>query len=275
MSFDEVKDTLEAEIKKFKARQAAVQALEDLIIRSETNPKLADAAASMGLQSETSETFTAAEAPGFFEGDEALIQKAFETQVGKVAQAVEKTNHLALYSPVEKVESHIPPLAEIRETVEQAWVDDQALAAARAEAALFIKKAADQGWQAAVDTLPEEGEVSHGASQLLPREMLGSYSPLDDTDKNEFRSSIYSLGGQGDISPLTVAGKYKNEPGCFVLYLSEYAKAGEKDAEDPTGQLLEQMTMMAKLDAMFKVWNMGLFEGSKDKIAVPKEFMPN
>ncbi len=268
-TLEEARGTLEGELKAYKARQMAVARLEDLILRTETNPNLADAAKSMGLESRVSEPFTADAPPEFFEGNPDAVQKAFQAEVGRVAAPVEELDTLALFTPLERVESLIPPLSDVKEAVTRAWIDDEAGKLARLEAAAFIRAAETDGWEGAAAPL---AGVKSGRSELLPRfELVGSM-PFLFADRLLVFAAVNSVTVPGQISPVPVPGGFEGEDGCFALKLAAFEPAPETGFEGLEGTNIMVSESMNRAAVMTRVWMDELVRAANDGIYIPEGF---
>lgn len=270
--FSEVRETLLNEQKAFKARKLATTKLEDLLIRTETNPKLADAAASIGLETKTSPSFSREEAPDFFQKEEEELSKAFSLPLGKVS-AVENDNHVLLYSPVNRVESHIPDLVDIRAQVIRDWTADAALNMARTEALEFKDQAAKDGWETAVEALPADDQANRGRSPLLRRGAFIDNPTFKQSDPRELMAAVHSVAKIGQIAPQPVAGEESGRPGCFVLLMSDYQPADEEQFKGQIGEMFKTMMSMNKSNMMYQVWRGQLYDISKENIVVPEEYL--
>ena len=269
--FEDIKDTLAKELRTFKSRELAVAKLEDLINRAETS-KLADAAASIGLKTEISDTFTEAEPPAFFENDEAEVKRAFNATLGKAADAVEKEGRLTLYEPLERRESFIPALADIKAEVTEAWIDDQALRKSREVATAFLHKAAATAWTTAVHEAPGSADIRVGQSGPANRLRMIGTAPFDKVDAMQMLAALYSVSRTGEVAPTPVQGELGGQAGTFVLTLIKLEKADESVFDGPTGESEMFMANMEKANLMYDIWNLAVFEASKDKIIVPREY---
>lgn len=268
-SFDEVKETLLNEQKAMRARQLATTRLEDLLIRTETNPKLADAAASMSLEIKTSESFSQDQPLSFFEKEEEELKKAFSLPLGKVS-TVENENHLLLYSPVSRVESHVPPLDEIRAEVIEDWTADTALGLTRIAATDFLSRAGQEGWEAAAESRPEG---DRGRSPLSRRNSFKDSAPFDRANPQQFMAAIHSVTKVGQIVPLAVAGEEAGRPGCFALMLSDHQPADEAQFTGQVADMFKMMMSMNKGNLMYQIWRGELYDASKNDIVVPDEYL--
>lgn len=268
--FEEVRETLAGERRAFKAREEAVARLEDFLIRTETNPKLADAAESMGLEVKTTELFTEDNPPAFFEGDQEAVKRAFRAQVGRVASPVEQEEHLVVFKPVERLDSAIPHLDDIKEQVTEAWVADEAVRLARFDALHFINRASAD-WSQALAELPAKAGAVTGQSSLATRSATLMSDPnLTKLDRMEYLAAVCSVAKAGLVSPLPVAGQdQEGRPGVFVLRLTDYQPADESQISSMVMEAFSSMLFMNKANLMYQVWREELYNISKDSIKVP------
>ncbi|MDR2945579.1 MAG: SurA N-terminal domain-containing protein [Candidatus Adiutrix sp.] len=267
---DEVREALTGEMKNFKARELAVAKLEDLIIRAETS-KLAEAAASLGLTATASESFTAAEPPAFFSGDAAAVNKAFAAALGKTGDPVESETVLALYEPLERQESFIPALEDVKAEVTEAWITRQADRKARETASAFLAEAAAKGWSQALSEAAAKPESGH--SGPAGRLQLASVAPFDTAEEAHFRATVFSVSKAGEISPIPMPGKLNGKPGAFAMTMTNFVPADEALLENELGEYLNFYMNQQKANLMYEVWQMELFELSKDNVVVPAEYL--
>ncbi len=267
-TLDEVRDELAQELKTYKAREMAVAQLEELILRSETS-KLSEAAQSLNLAAQTSEAFTQDNPPSFFEGNAEAVQRAFQAEVGRVASPVEESETLALYVPLERVESRVPPLEDVKAEVETAWRDDEAGQMARREAAEFIAAAGKADWDGAAAQY--EG-AKKGQSELLPRLDLMASIPLLFLDRMQLFAAINSVAAPGQISPVPVLGALDGTEGAYALKLAAFEPAPETGFEGMEGANIMVTESMNRAGLMSRVWMDELVKAANDKIYVPEEF---
>lgn len=273
--FEEVRDILATERQAFKAREAAVATLEDLLVRTETNPKLAEAAKTMSLESKTTDMFTEDNPPEFFEGDAGAIQRAFKAQLGRVAFPYEGNEHLVAFVPLSRVDSAIPPLEEIRDKVAEAWVGDEAQRLVRLDALHFIQRAQTEGWGQAMAGLPAQAQVVSGQSEQSTRSGLIMSDPnLNQLDQMGYLASICSVGAAGQISPLPVYGRDSNgRNGVFVLRLADFKAADESELSGMMLESFSSMVLSSRANLMYQVWRENLYNASSDKIVVPAYYV--
>lgn len=273
--FEEVRDILANERRAFKAREMAVAKLEDLLVRTETNPKLAEAAKTMGLESKTTDMFTDDNPPEFFEGDAGAVQRAFKAPVGRVAFPYEGDEHLLAFVPLSRVDSAIPPLEEIREKVAEAWADDEAQRLVRLDALHFIQRARAEGWGQALAALPPQAQAVSGQSQPSSRTGLIMSDPnLNQLDQMGYLASICSVAAAGQISPLPVDGRdLSGRKGVFVLRLADFKPADESALNGMVLESFSSMVLSSRASLMYQVWRESLYKASSDKIVVPSYYV--
>lgn len=268
--FEDVRDTLAAERRAFKAREAAVAKLEDLLLRTETNPKLSEAAKTMDLESKITDMFTEDNPPDFFEGDAEAVQRAFRAQVGRVASPVEAEDHLVVFVPLSRKDSAIPLLEEIKDKVAEAWAEDEAQRLARLDALHFIQRAGAD-WGQAVAELPARAQVVTGRSELGTRSALIMSDPnLNHLDQMSYLAAICSVAKAGQVSPLPVNGRdVAGRGGVFVLRLTDFHAADESRLSGMMLDTFSSMVFMNKANLMYQVWRESLYNASSDQIVVP------
>lgn len=272
--FEEVREVLSAERKAFKAHEAAVSQLEDLLIRAETNPNLAEAARSMSLEVKSTDMFTEDNPPAFFGGDEESLKKAFRSPLGRVASPVESEDYLVLFTPVERVDSAIPSLEQIRSEVSEAWVADEALRLVRIDALHFIGQAGGN-WDEAVSALPAKTGIGTGKTELSARTSLMMTDPaLSQVDRVEYLTSVFSMAKVGQVSPVPVAGRDQaGREGVFVLRLAAFEPVEKDQIPDMMMETFTSMVFMTKANLMYQVWREELVKGAAGSIKVPPVYV--
>lgn len=137
LPFDEVKQAVVDKVRIEKQRVLAREQAYADHGKAETGQGLAEIAAASGLKLESPEPFAQNDSPPGL-GHGPLPNAAFAAEVGKVGPVVDTPTGFYLFVVKEKIASHIPPLTEIRDSVEKAAraVKAEAAAKAKAEAAL-------------------------------------------------------------------------------------------------------------------------------------------
>jgi peptidyl-prolyl cis-trans isomerase D len=266
---EEVIDKLAEPIRAFKARELAVTKLEDLIRRTETNADLAAAAASLGLTVMTSDSFTQDQPPEFFEDDQAAVKKAFAAEVGRVAPPAEGNKYLALFKPVERRESFIPPFDDIREAVREAWAVEESNRLARVDAMNFIRQTGGLAASAPVT----DAEVKKGRSPAAGRFIQAGRPPFDKAEAPSLFAAMFSVAAAAQVSPVAVPGELDGESGCFVLALETLTPADEDIFSGDSAAAITGQMSFQQINLMRQVWLRELHRLAESEIFVPREFM--
>lgn len=271
-SLEEVRATLTEELKKFKARELAVAALEDLINRAETSA-LADAASSLNFSAKVTDTFTQDNAPAFLTANAEFLKKAFSAPLGKTAAPIEAENFMVLYEPLERQESFVPPLADIKDQVTTAWIEAQADLKARQAASDFLAAAAKDGWDKALAASSKNDLIKKGRSEQAGRTDMVSVAPFEVVDSLEMMAAAHSVAEVDQVSPHPVSGELKGQRGAYALKLAKLEKADEAQLQGALADTLVNMLTMEKANLLFSAWQGQLYEISKNKIIVPPAFI--
>ncbi len=266
---EEVRPALEGELKALKARQKAVDLLEELIIRSETNLKLAEAAAPLGLSVVNSGPFTADAAPDFFEADAQAVSRAFAAPLEQLAPALELNEHLTLFVPTARQDSRLPQLEEVKAELTEAWLQQEADRLTQQKAADFLAQAAAQGWETAKASA---GAGAAASSELGSRQRF-LIEGLEPADPAEFQAVLYSMARPGDLAAQPVLVSRQGEPGALALSLKEIQPADPALLEGPLGEMFRGFMSTALSSLMVQTWRNELFELSKENIKVPAVYM--
>lgn len=270
--FAEVKNTIAAELTTTKAREMAVSRLEELIIRAETNPNLADAAKSLDLTATISPAFTKASPPAFFENNQVAVKRAFEAPLSKVAPPVEGSETLVLYTPLTRLESRIPSFSDVRDSVVEAWLADESDRLVKIWAQESADKIRTQGWTSFVNG-PEGTAFKSGETDLATCSALIGVAPFDQVEAIELFNAFHSVATVGEVTPKLVAGELDGQSGRFLLKLDEYQAADEMHFQDPTGLAFQTMMSVNKANLMNQIWRAELYEVSKNNIVIPEQFI--
>lgn len=268
--FEEIREPLEEERRVVLSRALAVSQLEDLIVRSETS-KLADAAASIGLTTSTS-LLVEDIPPYFFEGDAGAVASAFEAPLGRVADPVEKKDHLTLFTPLVLRESRIPALDEVRQEVEEAWITDETDRLAREAATTFAGQAAEMGWSEAKGAIPVASDIKSGRTPLVSRTIMSQEELFNQADSRQLLGAIYSVAAVGQVSPVTVNGNLEAVGnGTFALTLVNFEPADPSLLKMPGNEAFISMISAQKADLFYRVW-LGQLR-REATIKVPREYL--
>lgn len=154
--FDEVKDEIHQKIAESKALDLAFEYSAEDAAKVDEGAKLADVAEARGLEVQETPSFPqGAVVPGIGTAPN-VAEAAFAlANPGDVSQPLKVGNDYYLVSLVEKKESTVPPLADVRADVEQAWRADKAIDAARARADEILEAA--KGGKTLADLASQHG----------------------------------------------------------------------------------------------------------------------
>jgi len=269
----EVRAELTGELKVLQARQTAVNLLEDLLNRTETNPDLDDAARSLGLRAAQSRSFTPDNAPTFFENDSEAVQRAFSAPLDRVATPFEGERTLVLYIPRTRLESRIPPLEEVRQEAEQAWRAEAADGLTRQRLEGWLPEIRAQGWEAYLTAREQDSPLKSGTGVLTTRYTQTSSPPFEGSDPQAVTALAFSVTQPGQIPPVSLAGRLDDRSGRFLLRLAEYQTADESRLDGPEGRTYEYFLSLNKSNQLLQAWRLGLYEASRDRIEIPPHFL--
>jgi len=135
-SFDDVKDELAAQITRETFTAKAKDKLEQLRKRTGDRGDLAAAARNLGLKSQVSKPLSAEDGTGLenLAGTAGLVSEAFRMEVGQVSKVRPAGDSFVVFRVQEEKAVAVPPLADIRAKVLDAWKQEEARKALRAKA---------------------------------------------------------------------------------------------------------------------------------------------
>ncbi|MDR1606934.1 MAG: SurA N-terminal domain-containing protein [Deltaproteobacteria bacterium] len=235
-TLEEAKEELTERVKTRKARNLAANKIEELEKSSRNAETMVAAAATLGLEPQTSDFFsTDLGAPSFLQVRDEDLQRAFRQEIGQLSFPVTTDSSYALYAVVDKKPSFIPPVTdtETKEKVERDWINDQAKQKASQATTAFLDKAQKEGWATALTALPEY--VEQGQSPLFPRfELFTAGSPFIMADIATLAKSYTILVRPGEISPNAIPVTSSPE-GFLAISLAELEPADETEIDAPGG----------------------------------------
>jgi len=138
-SFDQVKEELRAQLARERFATKAKDKLEQLRKRTGDRGDLAAAARNLGLKLQTSQPFTSDGAVDGLPSSQGLVGEAFRLEVGQVSKVKPAQDSFVVFRVQKELPIAIPPLAEIKDKVLQAWKLEQARQAALAKAKDALK----------------------------------------------------------------------------------------------------------------------------------------
>jgi peptidyl-prolyl cis-trans isomerase D len=135
--FDQVKEQLRTQLTQERFSTKAKDKLEQLRKRVGERGALGSAASNLGLKMETSQPLTM-DSPAPIQGlpgSQNIVAEAFRLEVGQVSKILNAQGALVVFRVQEERPVAIPPLAEIKAKVLEAWKLEEARKAAQARAA--------------------------------------------------------------------------------------------------------------------------------------------
>lgn len=144
--FDEVKDKIIAELKLDKAKELALSKAEEAYGLSAGVTDLKSLADELKHDYKTTELFSRQSPPPGPTADQRFIEAAFSQTKDEVGPVLELPDGYYLVLVRQKAASFIPPLADIKSSVEQDYKRDEAKKLAKAAAEKFAKQAMGHNW---------------------------------------------------------------------------------------------------------------------------------
>ena len=171
--FDEVKDQIEKDLKREKAKELALEAAESAYGLSLDVKSMTDLGAKVGLKSGSTGLFSKNAPPAGPFSNSNFIEAAFSLEEGEVGPAVELDNAYYLIMTTKKVPSHVPDLEKVKTAVEtdltQQKAKDKALAAAKE----LLEKAKGGNWLTLIREGGYELKEAPAFTRWAPVEGLG------------------------------------------------------------------------------------------------------
>jgi peptidyl-prolyl cis-trans isomerase D len=208
-SFDQVKDQLRDQLARERFTTKAKDRLEQLRKRTGDRGDLLAAARSLGLKADTSQAFAQEDGIPGVAGSQMAAADAFRLEVGQVSKVRSAQDGLLVYRVREERPIAVPPLAEIKDKVLQAWKLEEArkAALAKAEAAVKAGDLKTLGTPAAQDAVTLAGLGELGRHPAIRKALLdtpvGQLTPVLWTP--EGRLWVARIKARTPAPPLTFA----------------------------------------------------------------------
>lgn len=138
-AFDQVKEQLKSQLARERFTTKAKDKLEQLRKRTGDKGDLLAAARNLQLKAETSQPFAVEDALPGVPGSQGAAGEAFRMDVGMVSKIRAIQDGLMVFRVREQKPIAVPPLAEIKDKVAQAWKLEEARKAALAKAQAAVK----------------------------------------------------------------------------------------------------------------------------------------
>jgi peptidyl-prolyl cis-trans isomerase D len=226
----EVRDEIAETLRTDRARNAARDAVFADAEKAGTGTSLAELAKARGLEVDNPPLFAEHEEIRGLGFQRELSKAAFATPPGQAGPVTEVGEALVLFRVREKLQSRVPPLADIRDKVETAVRDEQATAKARERAEAIRKllaenKTLDEVATAEKLTVEETGLFTR-AGEYVPR--IGS-SP-------ELKKGAFQLSAASPVMPdvIVVGGD------AYVVVLKDRQPADMAEFDKKKEQLVKR-----------------------------------
>jgi len=226
----EVRDEIAETLRTDRARNAARDAVFADAEKAGTGTSLAELAKARGLEVENPPLFAEHEEIRGLGFQRELSKAAFATPPGQAGPVTEVGEALVLFRVREKLQSRVPPLADIRDKVETAVRDEQATAKARERAEAIRKLLAENKTLDEVATADklavEETGLFTRAGEYVPR--IGS-SP-------ELKKGAFQLSAASPVMPdvIVVGGD------AYVVVLKDRQPADMAEFDKKKEQLVKR-----------------------------------
>lgn len=173
LPFEQVKERVRTDALHQKAAKALYEKAADTLFQNIKSGDLALVAGKLGAKIQETSLFTAAAAPAPLATEAGLLKKAFELKQGELGGPVETAKGIYIFKVKEKKAAELPPLAQVRASVEQQVRALKAADLAKQKAVDAQKKLAAASSEVKLQTTPA---FNYNAKGDLPG--IGSSKPL-------------------------------------------------------------------------------------------------
>ena len=234
--------------------QLANQAYEGIIQAGSLDKYAAGAATPV----QTTDYFTQANPPSAVAGQPALLKTIFSLKKGELSSLLEVKGGYAIVFLDEVKEPQVPPLAEVRARVEKDFLNDQALAKAKAAAVALLAQA------------KKEGSLVAEAEKTKSRVQETSFFTRSQQATSGLPAPVAAQGLKLSGASPYPAEVAENGPTFYVLHFKEIKPAGE---EAFAGQKEALRTMLTQEKQMQVMGAWLAYLQSRAKITTDKKFM--
>ncbi len=244
-TFDEVKDSIRADMEKGRMEDAQAQLAASLETRLKANPQqFEDIARKAGLEAKLSPLFKFNEPVADLGKTDAFENLAFQLRLNEVGTPVTVPKGEAIIQLVQIVPEHIPTLDEVRAQVEEDYRHEQSIELAQDKARKLADLAKTQDFDKAAKSLGLTPKESNDFSQNEYVEGVGNGSQL---------SSAFTLN-PGQLSDVISAGTNQ-----VLFKVVSHTPANEADFASQRDQIREEL-LDQKRDLQFEIYQTNLKE---------------
>ncbi|UCG37996.1 MAG: SurA N-terminal domain-containing protein [bacterium] len=258
---DEVRGTIEEQLRRDRAFEQAYDAADDLLdaVQKSGRP-LADIAGERGLLTVRTPLFSRQSKLESLELPRELLEAAFSTQEEDVGDIYERDGKLYLFQTVERNDSFIPDLEEVRD---------------RVEGGLLVRRAMDLALEKAREMVAgfEGGEsVNSLASSLRKRAVTTEpFTVLDTTldrfeDAEQIIREAFSLGKPGRA--VVASGRQAH----YFVVLEKFVEPTEQELDEKRATV-EQALWYQRQQDLLGGYIQGLREEMEDRIKVNEDLL--
>jgi len=225
---EEVRPQVVEAVKREKARDMARARADDAHTKAAGGATLTDVAQGDGLSVTTPPPF--AETETVPAGGRPLVSAAFVVEAGSLGSVVDTPQGFFVFRVAEKIPTHVPPLAEIRERVETAARTERAEGLAKAKAEALLPEAQKSG----LDAVAKAEKLK--VEETGPFTRAGTYIPSIG-NAPDLKKQAFLLTSEKPVAPAV----YSVTGSSVLAALKERLPAGDADFGAQKAQLTKQL----------------------------------
>lgn len=242
-SFDEVKDSIRADLEKQQLADLQTKVASDLAAELKANPQqFEQIAGKAGMESKATPLFKYNEAVPDLGKTDAFENLAFQLRLNEVGQPISVPKGTAIVQLVQIVPEHTPSLAEVHAQVEEDYRHAQSITLAQDKAKKLAELAKSQDFDKAAKSLGLTPKQSNDFSQSEYVEGAGSGTQLSDAFT---------------LNPGQVSGVVSTGSNQVVFKVVSHTPANEADFSAQADQIREEL-LDQKRDLQFEIFRQNL-----------------
>lgn len=242
-SFDEVKDSIRADLEKQQLADLQTKVAGDLAAELKANPQqFEEIARKAGLDPKETPLFKYNDAVPDLGKTDAFENLAFQLRLNEVGQPISVPKGTAIIQLVQIVPEHVPSLAEVHAQVEEDYRHAQSITLAQEKAKKLAELAKSQDFDKAAKSLGLTPKQSNDFSQSEYVEGAGSGTQLSDAFT---------------LNPGQVSGVVSTGSNQVVFKVVSHTPANEADFSAQADQIREEL-LDQKRDLQFEIFRQNL-----------------